>query len=72
MVVSLRGVPVVDMPDSGTGQELLAWAGIDAGHIAAAAHRLADLAGTQLQAIRRAKSSNPGDLTGSLRSTSVQ
>ena len=47
MVVSLRGVPVVDMPDSGTGQELLAWAGIDAGHIAAAAHRLAELAGTQ-------------------------
>ena len=46
MVVSLRGVPVVEMPDSGTGQELLAWAGIDAGHVAAA-HRLAELAGTQ-------------------------
>jgi transketolase len=29
------------MPGSGTGPELLAWAGIDAGHIAAAARRLA-------------------------------
>jgi transketolase len=28
------------MPGSGTGAELLAWAGIDAGHIAAAARRL--------------------------------
>ena len=32
---------VREMPGSGTGQELLAWAGIDAGHIAAAARRLA-------------------------------
>jgi hypothetical protein len=30
MVGSLPGVPVVEMPDSGTGQELLAWAGIAA------------------------------------------
>jgi transketolase len=28
------------MPGSGTGEELLAWAGIDAGHIAAAARKL--------------------------------
>ena len=28
------------MPGSGTGQELLAWAGIDAEHIAEAARRL--------------------------------
>ncbi len=60
------------MPGSGTGQELLAWAGTDAGHIAAAAHRPTELAGTQRQAIHRAKSSNPRDLTPSLRSTSVQ
>ena len=33
---------VREMPGSGTGPELLAWAGIDAGHIAAAARRLAD------------------------------
>ena len=32
---------VREMPGSGTGPELLAWAGIDAGHIAAAARRLA-------------------------------
>jgi transketolase len=31
---------VRDLPGSGSGQELLAWAGIDAGHIAAAARRL--------------------------------
>ena len=47
LVRSLRGVPVVEMPDSGTGQELLAWAGIGAGHIAAAAHRRAELTRTQ-------------------------
>jgi transketolase len=28
------------MPGSGTGEELLAWAGVDAGHIAAAARDL--------------------------------
>jgi transketolase len=33
------------MPGSGTGQELLAWAGIDAEHIAEAARRLVE-AGT--------------------------
>jgi len=32
---------VREMPGSGTGPELLAWAGIDAGHIATAARRLA-------------------------------
>jgi transketolase len=31
-----------DMPGSGSGEELLAWAGIDAGHIAGAARRLLD------------------------------
>jgi hypothetical protein len=46
MVGSLCGVPVVELPESGTGQDLLAWAGIDAGHIAATC-RLAELAGTQ-------------------------
>jgi transketolase len=30
------------MPGSGTGDELLAWAGIDAGHITAAARQLID------------------------------
>ena len=30
------------MPGSGTGQELMAWAGIDADHIAAAARKLLD------------------------------
>jgi transketolase len=31
---------VGEMPGSGTGEELLAWAGIDADHIAAAARKL--------------------------------
>jgi hypothetical protein len=31
---------VREMPGSGSGKELLAWAGIDANHIAAAARRL--------------------------------
>jgi transketolase len=31
---------VREMPGSGSGEELLAWAGIDAGHIAAAARKL--------------------------------
>ncbi|MGD0377677.1 MAG: hypothetical protein ABSB01_24225 [Streptosporangiaceae bacterium] len=46
MVGSLRAVPVIELPESGTGQDLLAWAGIDAGHIAAT-YRLAEFAGTQ-------------------------
>jgi len=33
MVVSLCGVPVVEMPDYGTGQELLAWAGAAGGRV---------------------------------------
>jgi transketolase len=33
---------VRDMPGSGSGAELLAWAGLDAPHIAAAAHKLVD------------------------------
>ena len=37
MVRSLRGVAIVEMPDPGTVQELLARTGIEAGHIAAAA-----------------------------------
>lgn len=36
----LTRLAVREMPGSGTGAELLAWAGIDAGHIAAAARRL--------------------------------
>jgi transketolase len=35
---------VRDMPGSGSGDELLAWAGIDADHIAGAARRLLDRA----------------------------
>src|SRR5262249_61288415 len=38
--LSVAHLAVRDMPGSGTGAELLAWAGIDAGHIAAAARRL--------------------------------
>ena len=33
MVVSLCGIPVVKMPDYGTGQELLAWAGTAGGRV---------------------------------------
>jgi transketolase len=36
----LTHLAVAEMPGSGTGEELLAWAGIDAGHIAAAARKL--------------------------------
>ena len=36
----LTRLAVGGMPGSGTGEELLAWAGIDAGHIAAAARKL--------------------------------
>ena len=39
--LSVAHLAVREMPGSGTGQELLAWAGIDAGHIAPAARRLA-------------------------------
>ena len=35
--LSVAHLAVREMPGSGTGPELLAWAGIDAGHIAAAA-----------------------------------
>ena len=38
--LSVTHLAVREMPGSGTGAELLAWAGIDAGHIAAAARRL--------------------------------
>ena len=38
--LSVAHLAVREMPGSGTGTELLAWAGIDAGHIAAAARRL--------------------------------
>jgi transketolase len=38
--LSTAHLAVRGMPGSGTGVELLAWAGIDAGHIAAAARRL--------------------------------
>src|ERR1700677_1069997 len=36
----LTHLAVREMPGSGTGEELLAWAGIDADHIAAAARKL--------------------------------
>jgi transketolase len=36
----LTHLAVREMPGSGTGTELLAWAGIDADHIAAAARKL--------------------------------
>jgi len=38
--LSLTHLAVRGMPGSGTGEELLAWAGINADHIAAAAHQL--------------------------------
>jgi transketolase len=38
--LSLAHLAVRDLPGSGSGPELLAWAGIDADHIAAAARRL--------------------------------
>src|SRR5215469_11165004 len=40
--LSVAHLAVREMPGSGTGAELLAWAGIDAGHIAAAARRLTE------------------------------
>ena len=36
----IADLAVRDMPGSGTGAELMAWAGIDADHIAAAAREL--------------------------------
>jgi transketolase len=42
--LSIAHLAVREMPGSGTGAELLAWAGVDAGHIAAAAR---DLTGHQ-------------------------
>jgi len=38
--LAIAHLAVREMPGSGTGKELLAWAGIDADHIAAAAHKL--------------------------------
>jgi transketolase len=38
--LSIAHLAVRDLPGSGSGRELLTWAGIDAGHIAAAARRL--------------------------------
>ena len=40
--LSLAHLAVRDMPGSGSGAELLAWAGLDAGHIMAAARKLID------------------------------
>ena len=40
-VLSIAHLAVRHLPGSGSGRELLAWAGIDARHIAAAARRLA-------------------------------
>jgi transketolase len=42
--LSLARLAVRELPGSGSGAELLAWAGLDADHIAAAAHRLLDRA----------------------------
>jgi transketolase len=42
--MSLAHLAVRDMPGSGSGAELLAWAGLDADHIVAAARKLIDLA----------------------------
>jgi transketolase C-terminal domain/subunit len=42
----LAHLAVRDMPGSGSGEELLAWAGVDADHIVAAARRLLDAAWT--------------------------
>jgi transketolase len=40
--LSLAHLAVRDLPGSGSGTELLAWAGLDADHIAAAARQLID------------------------------
>jgi transketolase len=40
--LSLAHLAVRGMPGSGSGPELLAWAGLDADHIAAAARQLLD------------------------------
>lgn len=40
--LSLTHLAVTDMPGSGTGAELMAWAGIDGDHIATAARQLVD------------------------------
>jgi transketolase len=39
-LIRLSHLAVRKMPGSGSGQELMAWAGIDAEHIAEAARRL--------------------------------
>jgi len=44
MNLALAHLAVRDMPGSGSGAELLAWAGLDADHIAAAARELLDTA----------------------------
>jgi hypothetical protein len=38
--LSVTHLAVREMPGSGSGKELLAWSGVDADHIAAAARRL--------------------------------
>jgi transketolase len=43
--LSLAHLAVRDLPGSGSGAELLAWAGLDPDHIAAAARKLIDTAG---------------------------
>jgi transketolase len=46
--LSLAHLAVRDLPGSGSGAELLAWAGLDPDHIAAAAHKLIDTAEAKL------------------------
>ena len=40
LTLQLAHQAVYEMPGSGSGEELLAWAGLDADHVAAAARRL--------------------------------
>jgi transketolase C-terminal domain/subunit len=46
--LSLAHLAVRELPGSGSGAELLAWAGLDADHIAAAARKLIDPAWANL------------------------
>jgi transketolase len=46
--LAIAHLAVREMPGSGSGAELLAWAGLDADHIAAAARKLLDTAQAKL------------------------
>jgi transketolase len=57
--LSLAHLAVRDLPGSGSGAELLAWAGLDADHIAAAARKLLDTASAN-PGLRQFSERDPG------------